>query len=257
MSIFGELFEEDGNIANKMWGVTTGIVLQNWDEKQPGKVKVEMNLGTEGKNVSGWIPVMTPYGGKEYGLYTLPEVGALVIVAFLMGDRNRPVVIGSLWNQKNSLPADTAKEKNAVKRFKTKGGCEVIFQEEESKEKITVHTPGELTLLLDDEKKTISIQDKSGENGILINSDKGELSVQAKSKIELKVNGTAMITLDGNSKKTAIKSDMVDVNASQSLKFKSQSVNLQGSMVKVKADSSLGLESGAMAQLKGSMVKIN
>lgn len=257
MSLFGELFEEDDSGVNKMWGVTTGIVLQNWDEKQPGKVKVEMNLGTEGKNVSGWIPVMTPYGGKDYGMYTLPENGAFVIVAFLMGDRNRPVVMGSLWNQKNTIPADTAKDKNTVKRLRTKGGCEVIFQEEEKKEKIIVKTPGALQIQLDDEKKTISIGSGDGSNGLELDTDKGVLSVQAKSKIEFMVNGAPMITLDGNSKKTDIQSDMVCVNAKQSYKLKGQSVTVQGSMVKVKADSSLGLESGAMAQLKGSMVKIN
>lgn len=256
MSVFGELFE-DGSSVHKMWSVTTGIVSKNWDEEHPGKVKVTMNLGAEGENVSGWIPVMTPYAGAGYGMYTFPEVGALVVVAFLMGDRNRPVVIGSLWNQKNTIPPDTAKEKNVVKRFLTKGGCEVVFQEEEKKEKIIVKTPGSLKIQLDDEAKTISISDKEGSNKIVLDGDKGNLSMEAKTKIELKVNGTAMITLDGNSKKTNIQSDMVSVNAKQSLDLKGQTSNLKGSMIKVKADSTLGLESGAMAQLKGSMVKIN
>ena len=257
MSLFGELFEQDENIANKVWGVTTGIVLENWNDKKPGKVKVEMNLGIQGKNVSGWIPVMTPYGGKDYGMYALPEVGAVVVVAFEMGDRNRPIVIGSIWDNKNTIPKETALEKNTVKRMKTKGGCEIVFEEDEKKEKVTIHTPAELTILLDDEKKTISIEDKNKENGLLIDTDKGELCVMAKNKIELKVGGNAMITLDGNAKKSQIKGDLVQIEAGQSLKLKGQSSNLEGSMIKVKADSSLGLESGAMAQLKGSMVKIN
>lgn len=257
MSLFGELFEQDENIANKVWGVTTGIVLENWDEKNQGKVKVEMNLGEQGKNVSGWIPVMTPYGGKNFGMYALPEVGSFVVIAFEMGDRNRPIVIGSLWNNQNTRPEQTAVEKNTVKRFKTKGGCEVVFQEEEGKEKILVHTPGELSVLLDDEAKTISVQDKKKENGILINTEKGEMSITAKTKMEFKVGTNAMITLDGNGKKVSIKSDRINIEAGQSLKVKSQSANLEGTMIKVKADSSLGLESGAMAQLKGAMVKIN
>lgn len=257
MSIFGELFEQDENIANKVWGVTTGIVLENWNEENKGKVKVEMNLGEKEKNVSGWIPVMTPYSGKSFGMYALPEIGSFVVIGFEMGDRNRPIVLGTLWNNKTTIPEETALEKNTVKRLKTKGGCEIIFSEEEKKEKITIHTPADLTILLDDENKLISIQDKDKNNGIVIDTDKGELAVMAKSKIELKVNGTAMITLDGNSKKTDIKSDLVNVEASQSLKLKGQSSNLQGSMIKVKADSNLGLEAGAMAQLKGAMVKIN
>ena len=257
MSLFGELFEQDENIANKVWGVTTGIVLENWNEENKGKVKVEMNLGTQGKNTSGWIPVMTPYGGKGFGMYALPEVGSFVVIAFEMGDRNRPIVIGSLWNNKNTLPDETAIEKNTVKRMKTKGGCEIIFSEEESKEKITIHTPGELTVLLDDELKTISIQDKENENGMVIDTDKGEAVLMAKSKMEFKVDGNVMLTLDGSSKKTEVKSDMVNIEASQTLNMKGQSSNLEGSSVKVKADGTIGLESDGMASLKGKMVKIN
>lgn len=257
MSLFGELFEQDENIANKMWGVTTGIVLENWDEKQKGKVKVEMNLGTQGKNVSGWIPVMTPYGGKTYGVYTLPEVGAFVIIAFLMGDRNQPVVLGSLWNQKNTLPEESAVEKNTVKRLKTKGGCEILFQEEKGKETITIHTPGELKISLEDEKKKISVTDKDAKNGIVLDAENGVLSLLAKSKLECKINDKVMFTLDSSGGKAQLTGDQIVIEGKQSFKMKGQSVNLQGSMVKVKADSSLGLESSAMTQLKGSMVKIN
>lgn len=257
MSLFGELFEQDENIANKMWGVTTGIVLENWDEEQKGKVKVEMNLGTQGKNVSGWIPVMTPYGGNSYGFYTLPEVGALVIIAFLMGDRNRPVVIGSLWSEKNALPEKTAVESNLVKRLKTKGGCEVLFEEEQGKEKVTIHTPGKLKIFMNDEKKTINIQDSDGNNAVLLDGENGILTLQAKSKLECKVNNKVMFSLDGSSNKAQIKCDQAAVEASQSLKLKGQSLSLEGSMVKAKADSSLGLESSGMTQVKGSMVKIN
>lgn len=257
MSLFGELFEQDENIANKIWGVTTGIVLENWNEEQKGKVKVEMNLGTKGKNISGWIPVMTPYGGKGCGMYALPEIGSQVVVAFQMGDRNRPVVLGSLWNNKNTLPEETALEDNHVKRMRTKGGCEILFEEEKSKEKITIHTPGELTILLDDESKTITIKDKDKENGIEINTESGELAIIAKKKIEFKLDGSSMLTLDGSAKKCEVKCDTIDLQANQTLKMKGQTSNLEGASVSVKANSNLSLESSAMASLKGSMVKVN
>ena len=257
MSLFGELFEQDENIANKLWGVTTGIVLENWNEEQKGKVKVEMNLGTKGKNVSGWIPVMTPYGGKTYGMYALPEIGSQVVVAFEMGDRDRPMVLGSLWNNKNTIPEETAVEDNHVKRMRTKGGCELLFEEEESKEKIAIRTPGELTILLDDENKTITVKDKEQENGIEINTESGEMVVSAKTKVEFKLDGTSMLTLDGSAKKCAIKCDTIELQASQTLKMKGQTSNLLGASISVKADSNLSLESSTMASLKGSMVKIN
>lgn len=129
MGVFDDLLETAGtrNFPFSNPGIVMGTVKENWNQDFPGKVKVELLLGEEGKSVTGWVPVAMPYCGNGYGYYSLPEIGCEVVVAFHMGDRNCPVVIGSLWNNKNKLPADTADDKNTVKRFKTKGGCEVVF----------------------------------------------------------------------------------------------------------------------------------
>lgn len=242
---------------DKVNSITTGIVKENWDKDHPGMIKVELFLGEQGKNVTGWVPIATPYGGKAHGLYMLPEVGSEVVVGFNMGDRNCPIVIGCLWNHVNTLPPDTANKKNSIKRFKTKGGCEVVFEEEEKKEKIKISTPGELSIQLDDEKKAITVIDKDGKNGITIDCGKGAVTVLADKKMEFSVGGEIMMSLDGGSKTTTLKSNNIKLQAKQGLELKGQSLKAEGSMTELKGKSTLKIESSAIAEIKGAMVKIN
>ncbi|WP_130861747.1 phage baseplate assembly protein V [Bacilliculturomica massiliensis] len=250
-------FTGQENEGRSIAGVTTGVVKENWNKDYPGKVKVEILLGEEGQNVTGWIPVMTQYSGSGFGFYALPEVGAEVVVAFNMGDRNCPIVLGTLWNNKNKLQADTANDKNTIKSFRTKGGCEVTFDDENGKARIEVKSPGKFTISIEDEKKQILIKDEKGENGIRIDAEKGELEISAKTKIELKVGGKAMVALDGNSKTAQIKADNIKAEAGQALQLKGQNDTIEGSMLNIKAQSSLKAESGGMLEVKGAMVKIN
>lgn len=259
MGIFQDLIEV-GQAQNPSFfspGIATGTVKENWNQDFPGKVKVELVLGEEGKNVTGWIPVSMPYCGDGHGSYALPEVGAEVVVAFVMGNRNCPVVIGTLWNQKNKLPEGTANEKNTVKRFKTKGGCELTFDDEEGKASVLLKTPGGMTLSFGDEKKLISLQDEKGENGIVIDCDKGEVTINAKNKIHIAAGGSDMVLADGQGKKVALAGGNINVEADQALSLKGQNFKAEGSMVGLKAQGSFKVESSAMLELKGAMVKVN
>ncbi|MFP3153556.1 phage baseplate assembly protein V [Lachnospiraceae bacterium ZAX-1] len=257
MGMFEGVFENNGTDVNKIYSVTTGIVKENWEAEHPGMVKVEIFLGEDGKNLTGWVPVATIYGGTEFGAYTLPEIGAEVIVAFNMGDRNCPIVIGSLWNNQNKLPPETANEKNTIKKFKTKGGCEVTFSEESGKESIEIKTPGEMKILLNDEKKMITVSDKDAKNAITLDCDKGTMTLAADKKLECKVGGESALVIDGSAKSVAIESNKITLNGKQGLELKGQSLKVEGSMVEIKGQSTLKIESSAMAEIKGAMVKIN
>ncbi len=241
-----------------MGGITTGVVKENWDEEHAGMVKVDIFLGENGKNITGWIPVMTSYGGKDYGMYTLPEVGSEVVIAFNMGDRNCPIVLGSLWNKKNTIPADTAVEKNTIKRFRTKGGHDITFSEEEGKAKLTVTTPNKLTIECDDEQKTISLSDVDGKNKLVVNSKDGNIEIKADKKITLNVGGSDVITVssDGGGK-VDIKAGAVSVNASQKLELKGNNTKVNGAMIDIDGSSQVKVNSSGVTTINGSMVKIN
>jgi len=71
-----------------------------------GRVKLKFPWDTEGatdETSSAWIRVAVPHGGL--GQRLVPEVGDEVLVGFVQGDVNQPVVIGSLYNGRDRPPA--------------------------------------------------------------------------------------------------------------------------------------------------------
>ena len=108
--------------------------------------------------------------------YWLPEIGTEVLVGFIHGNMNMPVVLGCLWNGKDQLPEGAATEKNETKTVMTKGGNKVTFTETEGKQKITVETPKGLTVLMDDENEAIFVQDKEKENSIHLDCKNGAMT---------------------------------------------------------------------------------
>ena len=241
----------------KICSVTTGLVKNNWDDGHPGMLKVEYFLGTQGKNVTGWLPVAAPYAYENCGMYLLPEIGSEVVIAFNMGDRNCPIVMGCLWNQKNKLMQDTAAEGNKIKRFKTKGGCEAVFEEEQGKEAIEIRTPAGLMLRMEDEKQTVVIQDKEKKNGMLIDAKEGSIKFFADKKVTLQVGQKEMLVLDGSKNSVAVRADDIKEEATKSYALKGQNVQLEGTQTDIKGKSQLSAQSSGMTQIKGATVNIN
>lgn len=259
MNFYSDILDDTGRASDseKEFSIVTGTVKENYDKDHLGMVRVEYFLGEKGKNVTGWIPVAMPYAGKEYGSYMLPEVQDTVVIAFDRGDRNCPIVIGSLWGKINSIPPDTAQKNNNIKSFTTKGGCEVIFDDTDSKNIIKIKTPKKLNILLEDENEKISVSDENGKNSFVIDSKSGAMTLSAAKKVEIKVNGNVMASFDGSSKAINLDGNKIDINASQSLKVKGSNTQISGSTMTVKGDSTAKVESSGMLQVKGSIVKIN
>lgn len=257
MGIYDELLQPVSRLNGMIPGIVVGIVKENWDEEHPGMIKVEYFLGEKGKNLTGWVPVAAPYAGNEFGYYALPEVGSEVVLAFQMGDRNCPIVMGSVWSKKNIVPKETSNEKNTVKKLRTKGGCEIVFSEESGKEQILIQTPKNLKIMLEDEKETIQVSDKDGKNGITIDTKQGVMTLTADKKMELKIGGDTFASLDGNTKTIELTAGKLVGKADQSVEIKGQSLKTEGTSVEVKGSGSLKLESSGSTQVKGAMVQIN
>ncbi|MBQ9632872.1 MAG: hypothetical protein IJV04_08190 [Lachnospiraceae bacterium] len=249
----------DGNIGvsdERIPGICTGLVKDNYDAEHPGMVKVDYFLGEDGKNMTGWVPVMSPYAFKNCGAYAMPEVGAEVVIAFNMGDRNCPIVIGCLWNKKNEVPKQTSVEGNKIKRFLTKGGCEVEFNDDQGKESIEIRTPGKLSVRIDDDKKSVVIADKDKKNSFTLKSDEDSVTIVAGKKLTLQAGSATKISMDPGS--VSIKAEKVNVEAQSTASIKGvSSVKVNGAQVAVTGSSSLDLKSSGMTQVKGSLVKLN
>lgn len=249
--------------SRKQWensrykGVMRAVVKENWEKEQPGKVLVEFLTGEEGKNFTKWLPVMQPYCGKGYGFYFHPEIGSEVVVGSMAGDVNSLVVMGALWSEENQIPQETADEKNTMKRIRTKSQHEILFQDDEENGQIQILTKGKLHIVLKDKEKTISLFDENDKNGLLIDSQNGTIQLKAEKKITLSVDGKDMIVMDGQGKSLTLKADKIEEKGSQSLQIEGNNLVVKGTQTEMKADSSMKLNSSGIAEIKGSLVKIN
>lgn len=255
MDIFGEMLDTNRSQAGDMRGIVIGVVKENWDKEHPGMVKVEYIQGEKGMALSGWARCLTPYAGKGFGMYALPEVGSTVAVGFLGENGSRPIVLGGIWQGQTQLPENTANEKNTVKQVITKQKNLIKISDEEGKEGIELSTPAGQKITLDDEKSTITITDKDSKNKIVVDSKNGNISLDADKKIELSVAGSGLITLEKD--KVTVKAGNITVEGKQGLTLKGQTLGASGNSVEVKGSGKLSLQSSGITEVKGSMVKIN
>jgi len=111
-----------------------------------GRVKVQFYWDREGKkdaNSSCWLRVSTLWAGKQWGSLNIPRIGQEVIVAFVEGNPDAPVVVGSVWNPE-TMPPNKLPDKKVICGLKTnthkgKGYNEMSMDDTAGKEKITIH----------------------------------------------------------------------------------------------------------------------
>ena len=105
-----------------------------------GRVKVQFHWSS---TTSVWLRVSQPWANAASGAQFIPRVGTEVLVTFLGGDMDRPLVVGSLYNGTHPLPFRTPQDKTRS-GFKTKtsggeGYNELSFEDLAGKEEIRVH----------------------------------------------------------------------------------------------------------------------
>ncbi len=126
---------------------------------QYGRVKVQFHWDRYGKkdeNSSCWIRVAHPWAGKNWGMVSLPRIGQEVVVDFLEGDPDRPLITGSVYNNSQmppyALPAN--KTQSGIKSRSSKGGGadnfnEIRFEDKKGHEEILIHAEHALTTVVE------------------------------------------------------------------------------------------------------------
>jgi type VI secretion system secreted protein VgrG len=132
-------------------GCQTAVVVGPGGEEiftdQYGRVKVQFHWDREGKkneNSSCWVRVSYPWAGKAWGGIQIPRIGQEVIVDFIEGDPDRPIITGRTYNAGQMPPWDLPGKKtvSGYKSNSTKGGGgynELSFDDTKGTELIQVH----------------------------------------------------------------------------------------------------------------------
>jgi type VI secretion system secreted protein VgrG len=129
-----------------------------------GRVKVQFHWdreGTKDENSSCWIRVSHPWAGKGWGSVSIPRIGQEVVVDFLEGDPDQPIITGRVYNADRmppyALPAGGVV--SGLKTNSTKGGGgynEMSMDDTKGKEKITIHAQYDMgTTVEHDDTQTV------------------------------------------------------------------------------------------------------
>ncbi|MBO0720099.1 MAG: type VI secretion system tip protein VgrG [Blastocatellia bacterium] len=134
-------------------GSQTAIVVGPKNEEifvdKYGRVKVQFHWDREGQyneNSSCWVRVSQNWAGKRWGAVFLPRIGQEVIVDFLEGDPDKPIITGRVYNGESMPPYDLTvsanKTMSAIKSNSSMGGGgfnEIRFQDLKGSEQLFIH----------------------------------------------------------------------------------------------------------------------
>jgi type VI secretion system secreted protein VgrG len=233
-----------------------------------GRIKVHFywdRRSTANEKSSKWMRVAQPAAGGGYGFVSIPRIGQEVIVDFIAGDPDRPLVTGCVYNGENkppySLPGD--KTKTVWKSNSSKGGGgynEIRFEDSKSSEQIFVHGQKDLDIRIGNDSRTLIANNNDvtiGANSTTSIGSNAATTIGTNhthtvgSNMHVTVGAEEVVTVGSNSIKTVGADVLVDAGANIHEEA--------GASVYIKAGAKVVIEAGAMLTLKvgGNHVTIN
>ena len=193
-------------------GTQTAIVVgksgeEIWTDKY-GRVKVQFHwdqLGKNDENSSCWIRVAHGWAGKSWGQMFLPRIGQEVVVTFLDGDPDRPLITGSVYNAEQTvpytLPADQTK--STIKSNVSKGGDgfnEIRFEDKKDSEEIFVQAQKDANVTIkNNETRKVGFDKKDkGNQTVDIYQDRTVTLDQGNDKLQVKKGNRTLLVDTGN-----------------------------------------------------------
>ena len=264
-----------------------------WTDKY-GRIKVQFHwdrLGKKDENSSCWLRVATPLAGKQWGWISLPRIGQEVVVSFLEGDPDQPLITGSVYNATQmppyTLPANQTQ--SGIKTRSSKSGTaenfnEIRFEDKKDKEEFYVHAEKDFNCVIENnETRKIGLDKKDkGNQTIEIQNDRAVTLKEGNDTLDIK-KGNRTTTLDKGNDTLNIKMGDYSVNINKgkatitamtsielkvggnSIKMEQAGITIKAvkmdvssnSVLDMKANAKASLDGGGMLMLNGILTKIN
>ena len=233
------------------------------DVDDEGRILVKFHWDRDAEHLYR-IRVAQLWAGSSWGGAFIPRIGQEVVVEFLEGDIDRPLVVGAVYNGKNKMPFGTKPEKtiNGIKSDTTTGGGgfnQLYFDDAKKAERVDFRAEKDFdSLIRDTETRKIgeAFTSHKGEASRNVSLVKGDdhlkvesghqvvdvaktILIEAGEKITLKV-GQSTIVIDGTS--ITVKALNIEAKGGASIKAEAPTTTVKGSGLLV---------------LEGGLVKIN
>ena len=242
-----------------------------------GRVKVQFHwdrLGKKDDKSSCWVRVSQPWAGKGFGFVQIPRIGDEVVVSFLEGDPDRPLITGRVYNAVNDPPYLLPKHAtvSGVKTRSSKGGTadnanELRFEDEKGEEYIRLQA--EKTFYR--EVKENAFDNIVGDDTLTVGGNRYE-AVKKDQKVEISQDqwhkvgkdlhvdvGADIFVNGGAAADVATGADLkLTVGASMALDVGSNLLQSAGQAIELNAGMKLAVEAGMTITLKagGSFISI-
>jgi type VI secretion system secreted protein VgrG len=265
-------------------GTQTAVVVGSsgeeiWPDKY-GRIKVQFywdRLGTNDENSSCWIRCAQPWTGSTWGVLFLPRMGQEVVVSFLEGNPDEPLVIGVVANA-NEMPAYTLPDNKTRSYIKThsskQGGAtdsnEMRFEDLKGSEEIYIHAQKDMNSVVEN-NETLTVGNNNSADGsqtISIYNNRTR-TVQTGNESLTIQKGNRTIEIDQGNQSTTIKQGNRTVEIDQgndtlTIKQGNLSIQMNAGSATVQAAQSITLEVGSNSivintqgiTVKGAMVTV-
>ena len=236
------------NTRPVMAGIFSAIVLGNEGEEihadALGRIKVRLLFDRRKDTVASmatWVRVMQPWSGNTWGWQHLPRVGGEVAVSFMDGDPDKPVVVGSFYNQ-NMRPVFAIPEEQTKQGFRsrstlngtTQDFSELSFDDRKGEELFYLHAQKQMTTEVEQDQSLTVGRDRT----VVVEQDEtvtvtrnhsltsktGEVTIEAAVALTLKVGENTISMTPAGIKINGV---AIGVVADAALSMTSPMINLQ------------------------------
>lgn len=186
-------------IAGPQTAVVVGPSGDEIHTDQHGRIRVQFHwdrLGKKDDKSSCWIRVSQSWAGPGWGALYLPRIGQEVVVEFLEGDPDRPIVTGAVYNGMNPPPITLPDEKTkstlrSASSPGSDGSNELRFEDAKGSEEVYLHAQKDLRIVVENDKTQ-----KIGANEQLAVG--GDRSRDVSGNQSMKVGGNDTTTVGAN-----------------------------------------------------------
>jgi type VI secretion system secreted protein VgrG len=205
-------------VAGSQTAVVVGPAGEEIFTDKYSRVKVQFHWDRDGKNnadSSCWIRVATYWAGKQWGIIHIPRIGQEVVVDFLEGDPDQPMIVGSVYNAETmppyNLPAN--KTQSGIKSRSSLGGNpetfnEICFEDKKGSELIYIRAEKDQTIAVENDESHWVGNDRVStidhDETTLIHHDRTET-----------VDNNETITIHGNRTETVDKNETITVHGAR------------------------------------------
>ncbi|ELV8646134.1 type VI secretion system tip protein VgrG [Vibrio fluvialis] len=197
---------------------------------------------------SCWVRVSQGWAGSQYGMIAIPRIGHEVIVSFLNGDPDQPIVTGRTYHATNTapyaLPDNKTKTVLRTETHQGQGYNELSFEDQAGSEQVYLHAQKDFDGLIENDHTSVIKHDK-------------HLTVENDCFTQIKNN--QHLTVGGESRESVTGNRTLMVEGSLHVKTGSVWVNESGTEVHIKAGQKVVIEAGSEITVKagGSFVKVD